>query len=240
LQPAAAYARENPTALPADSIVRPFHVSEADDRMCFAIYSTEQLPSEIASLLSFKFSVPSSLKVESSVYDFVDFPEENAAPTSTTLTDMSVSFLMNATLSSHDPELGNGDDIHRAAQSLSTYHTQVFESFFWSSSATRAYFDKNAATVSTMDADALRAYKWNSLASVFQSTLAIPDASNATTAADPCNFKAMKIEKHMDRVVMSLDGILALPTDKQSVCVAFMTASFAQQPGAWHITLLNA
>jgi hypothetical protein len=237
----AAYLRENSTALPSNSIIRPFHVSEADDKMCFALFSSEQLPSEIASLLSFKFSVPSSLKVDNSVYDFVD-----AAPSSTSLADMSVSFLTKAIISSHDSELGDGevDDIHRATQSLSAYQTKVFETFFWSSSSTRTYFNNHKTTANASYGDAARAYKWNSLSSTFRFNLALdlPDlSSNASvTAADPCNFKAMKIEKHSDRVVMSLTGILALHPDMQSACVAFMTASLAQQPGAWHIALNSA
>ena len=171
---------------PSGTIFRPFNINQQEDIMCFAIYvpPASSLPVEITNLFSFSFSLPSTLKIESHVYDYLNAPDIYVLSPS-----MVISFLVNSSMSDSF-DLGIGSNIYTTVQSLASYPTQLFEDFFWTSSTINKFFEFSATNDSSGNKDHDTVALWRSLASVLI-------GSNLNVSSDPCGFKTLVVENHI-------------------------------------------
>lgn len=170
-------------------ILRPFIVDNKNDQMCFALYglSTTALSQDISSLFAYTMAVPSALKIETALYDYV---KDDTIDLQDLLV---VSFLTNTAMH-QDIDALNADVLYAAASRLQSYPTESFESFFWSSTQAQSFFAsaRSQDISSSSRQDSATAAAWRSRAATMSAI------SNATegSMSDPCDFKSLQIEKH--------------------------------------------
>ena len=174
--------------LTSESVYRPFLVSKDEDSMCFAVTSFEVLPKNATELLDFSFNIPSIVKVQSSIYDYIGNQDALMQP------EFSISFLMNFTNANNSINAGSVEKIYRAAQTLQNYEVQVLNSFFWTSKATQDFYQRNttANDIATLQ-DEIKAKEWYVAAENLKSLVAIAPNKTINTN-DPCNFKKLLID----------------------------------------------
>jgi len=205
--------------------------------MCFAIsYPTTSIPSEIVSALDFMYTVPSPLKIHSSIYQYID----DSTNTQPIPTDLSVTILMNTTSSNNNILLGNVDIIARTISDLSTYSLAPIENFYWTSPSTQDYYNTKASLSNYESLDQTKSNTWRQLADHLFTTIQSfnpTKTSSLSTAADPCGFKTANIQRKSNGIVMSLKNLESLDENLRKSCLVYISASLSTHPQTFHISL---
>lgn len=131
-------------------------VDSESDLMCFLIIDpSDSLNPVLRDYLDFHIYLPNPLKVHDSIYDLVgDLPFKNSAQSNKSSSkELNVAFQAEyfqieqlSSLLSEAPKSAE-DHFHDMINSLSSYPENPFEKFFWTSEATKSFFELLPASV---------------------------------------------------------------------------------------------
>lgn len=233
------------------AIMRPYYVSEINDRMCFVVARQNPLPADIVNLFDFLYPMPSALKVHSSIFEAVT-PKTASDKTiidSITSSDiLLLSALMNATDSENDKQLEIVDEIYQAASQLSLYKFGAYDNFFWTSPSQEPFFDGSGTIPLNVQTsiDKKRYDTWRSLSLNMVNTFArrlttshFRASNNDPTDNDPCLFKSTTFESRIDGIAIPLGFIKSLEEPLRSSCLTYLTAYFAEQAKVFNLALVK-
>lgn len=176
--------------------------------------------------MHFLSQVPPTLKVESSLYKFIEklMANKTLSTDENSLTSMSVVFETDTDAA----EMSVPTDIEEAIFSLRGYNFDSLHTFYWSSSAYAGFVKlKNNITTPSPYSNTDRT-AW---ISINQTLDAEADTATSTFSVnDPCKFLKLTHKSGIGKVVIDISITAAVSSSMKGVCLAFMTADLAQNP----------